>query len=190
MTMKDRADDLARRRTRIREMGGAAAVVRQHAAGKLTVRERIELLFDGGSFTEIGIQATHAGVSPDMAGRETPADGVVTGFGRIEGRLASVIAYDFTVMAGSMGRTAEIKCNRAREIAFTKRMPMVWLIDSAGARIQETIGSRNFAGAGLLPPRSASWAPRAAPTSSSAGRSRPPPVPTRSGPAASRTSAS
>src|SRR5438094_5875941 len=85
-----------------------------------------------------------------MAGRETPADGVVTGFGRIDGRFASVIAYDFTVMAGSMGRTAEVKCNRAREVAYTKRMPMIWLIDSAGARIQEAIGSRNFAGSGLL----------------------------------------
>ena len=76
-----------------------------------------------------------------MKGRETPADGVITGFGQIGGRPASLIAYDFTVMAGSMGRTAEVKCNRAREIALTKRMPMIWLIDSAGARIREAIGS-------------------------------------------------
>lgn len=150
MGMKDLADDLAGRRSRAERMGGAEAVARQHAAGKLTVRERLDLLFDAGSFTEIGILATHAGVSPEMAGRETPADGVVTGFGTIGGRLASVIAYDFTVMAGSMGRTAEVKGNRAREIAYTKRIPMIWLIDSAGARIQEAIGSRNFAGSGLL----------------------------------------
>src|SRR5262245_27344290 len=150
MAMKDRADDLAARRERIARMGGEDAVARQHEAGKLTVRERLDLLFDRDTFTEIGVQATHAGIAPDMTGRETPADGVVTGFGRVDGRLASVIAYDFTVMAGSMGRTAEVKCNRAREIAYTKRMPMIWLIDSAGARIQETIGSRNFAGAGLL----------------------------------------
>src|SRR5262245_62271835 len=133
MGMKERADDLANRRGRARAMGGADAVAKQHASGKLTARERIDLLFDAGSFTEIGVQATHAGVSPEMAGRETPADGVVTGFGCIDGRLASVIAYDFTVMAGSMGRTAEVKCNRAREIAYTKRLPMIWLIDSAGA---------------------------------------------------------
>ena len=62
----------------------------------------------------------------------------------------AVIAYDFTVMAGSMGRTAETKCNRARELAYTRRMPMIWLIDSAGARLQEAIGSRWFAGAGQL----------------------------------------
>ncbi len=150
MSMKDRAADLAARRARATAMGGEEAIARQHAAGKLTVRERIELLFDAGTFHEIGLHATHAGIAPDLAGRETPADGVVTGFGKIDGRLASVIAYDFTVMAGSMGRTAEIKCNRAREIALTKRIPMVWLIDSAGARIQEAIGTRNFAGSGLL----------------------------------------
>ena len=175
MGMKERADDLTDRRRRaramsadskksmegliealrkkrehLREGGGPDRLARQKEQGKLTARERIDLLFDSGSFTEIGVQATHAGVSPEMAGRETPADGVVTGFGRIDGRFASVIAYDFTVMAGSMGRTAEVKCNRAREVAYTKRMPMIWLIDSAGARIQEAIGSRNFAGSGLL----------------------------------------
>jgi acetyl-CoA carboxylase carboxyltransferase component len=74
---------------------------------------------------------------------------VVTGFGKVDGRSAAVIAYDFTVMAGSMGRIAEVKCNRAREIALSKRMPMIWLIDSAGARIQEAIGS-TFAGSGFL----------------------------------------
>ncbi|OGK78833.1 MAG: propionyl-CoA carboxylase [Candidatus Rokubacteria bacterium RBG_16_73_20] len=150
MGMRDLVDELSAKRTRIRKMGGEEAVLRQHAAGKLTVRERLDLLFDPGTFAEIGIHATHAGIAPDLAGRETPADGVVAGFGRIDGRLASVIAYDFTVMAGSMGRTAEIKCNRAREVAYTKRVPMIWLIDSAGARIQEAIGSKSFAGSGLL----------------------------------------
>ena len=116
----------------------------------MSVRERLDLLFDAATFTEIGVHATHAGISPDMAGRTTPADSVVTGFGKVDGRFSAVIAYDFTVMAGSMGKTAEVKCNRAREIAYTKRMPMIWLIDSAGARIQEAIGSRNFAGSGLL----------------------------------------
>ena len=150
MSLEDLAAELAARRARTLEMGGAEAVARQHAAGKLTARERLDRLFDAGTFTEIGAHATHAGIAPDLAGKHTNADGVVTGFGRIDGRLASVIAYDFTVMAGSMGRNAETKCNRAREIAYTKRCPMVWLIDSAGARIQEAIGSRWFAGSGLL----------------------------------------
>jgi len=150
MSMTDHTDDLAARRERAEQMGGKAAVDKQHAAGKLTVRERIDRLFDTGTFTEIGVHATHAGIAPELEGKVTPADGVVTGFGKIDGRLASVIAYDFTVMAGSMGRNAEVKCNRAREIAYTKRIPMIWLIDSAGARIQEAIGSRWFAGSGLL----------------------------------------
>src|SRR5207244_12601360 len=134
MGMKGRVAERRARRERARAMGGAAAIDKQHDEGKLTVRERIARLFDPGSFHEIGLLATHANVSPAMQGRETPADGVVTGFGKINDRPASLIAYDFTVMAGSMGRTAEVKCNRAREIALTKRMPMIWLIDSAGAR--------------------------------------------------------
>ena len=149
MGMKELAEDLKARRQRALAMGGAEAVAKQHTEGKLTVRERVDRLFDPGSFHEIGLLATHANVSPAMRGKETPADGVVTGFGRINGRLVSLIAYDFTVMAGSMGRTAEVKGNRAREIALSKRMPMVWLIDSAGARIQEAIGS-TFAGSGFL----------------------------------------
>jgi acetyl-CoA carboxylase carboxyltransferase component len=149
MGMKDLVEDLKARRQRALAMGGAEAVARQHALGKLTVRERIDRLFDPGSFHEIGLLATHANVSPAMRGRETPGDGAVTGFGKINGRPASLIAYDFTVMAGSMGRTAEVKCNRAREVALSKRMPMIWLIDSAGARIQEAIGS-SFAQSGYL----------------------------------------
>src|SRR6202158_3139912 len=149
MGMKELVEDLRARRARALGMGGAEAIAKQHAEGKLTVRERIDRLFDPGSFHEIGLLATHANISPAMKGKETPADGVVTGFGKINGRPASLIAYDFTVMAGSMGRTAEVKCNRAREIALSKRMPMIWLIDSAGARIQEAIGS-TFAGSGFL----------------------------------------
>ncbi|MEK7443871.1 MAG: acyl-CoA carboxylase subunit beta [candidate division NC10 bacterium] len=149
MGMKELVEDLKARRQRALGMGGPEAVARQHADGKMTVRERVDRLFDPGSFNEIGILATHANIVPAMRGKETPADGVVTGFGKISGRHASVIAYDFTVMAGSMGRTGEVKCNRAREIALTKRMPMIWLIDSAGARIQEAIGS-TFAQSGFL----------------------------------------
>jgi acetyl-CoA carboxylase carboxyltransferase component len=149
MGMKELVEELRARRQRALAMGGPEAIAKQHAEGKLTVRERIERLFDPGSFHEIGLLATHANISPAMRGKDTPADGVVTGFGKIDGRPASLIAYDFTVMAGSMGRTAEVKCNRAREIALSKRMPMIWLIDSAGARIQEAIGS-TFAGSGFL----------------------------------------
>src|SRR6202043_4274418 len=84
-----------------------------------------------------------------MEGKDAPADGVVTGYGKVDGRLVAVAAYDFTVMAGSMGMTGEIKVSRLRELALTKRVPMIWLLDSAGARIQEAVGSL-FAGTGHL----------------------------------------
>jgi methylmalonyl-CoA decarboxylase subunit alpha len=150
MGMRELVEDLQRRRARLAELGGAEAVARQRAAGKLTVRERLGLLFDPGSFVETGAHATHHSDHPSMAGRETPADGVITGFGQVDGRPVCVIAYDFTVMAGSMGRTGETKCARVRETALTKRVPLVWLIDSAGARIQEAAGGGWFAASGYL----------------------------------------
>src|SRR5213595_214175 len=142
-------EDLHERRARAMLGGGEERIARQHAQDKLTARERIDLLIDQGTFTELGI---HAGIHfsvRGLEGKEAPADGVVTGYGKIDGRLAAVAAYDFTVMAGSMGMTGEIKVSRLRELALTKRIPMVWLLDSAGARIQEAVGSL-FAGSGHL----------------------------------------
>src|SRR5271168_981381 len=141
--------DLHERRERIREGGGPERIARQHAAGKLTARERIALLVDEGTFTELGIHARPHFSQRAMEGKEAPADGVITGYGKIDGRPAAVCAYDFTVMAGSMGMTGELKVTRLRELALTKRIPFVWLLDSAGARIQEAVGSL-FAGSGHL----------------------------------------
>ncbi len=143
------ADDLRERRAAARLGGGQERIERQHAADKLTARERIALLIDDGTFTEVGI---HAGVHHSvrgLEGREAPADGVITGYGLVDGRHVAVCAYDFTVMAGSMGTTGEHKVSRLRALALTKRMPFVWLLDSAGARIQEAVGSL-FAGTGDL----------------------------------------
>jgi acetyl-CoA carboxylase carboxyltransferase component len=140
-TMAEAAAELAAKKAKNREMGGAERVQRQHDQGKLTVRERLELLFDEGTFVEFGLLAHHQSQSPAMQGKFTPADGVVTGIGDIEGRKACVIAYDFTVMAGSMGMVTEIKATRMRELALKERIPIIWLVDSAGARIQEAAGS-------------------------------------------------
>jgi methylmalonyl-CoA decarboxylase subunit alpha len=143
------AEELAERRERARLGGGEERIARQHAADKLTARERIALLIDEGTFSELGL---HAGIHHSVRGledKEAPADGVITGYGRVDGRLVAVAAYDFTVMAGSMGLTGELKVTRLRELALTKRMPFVWLLDSAGARIQEAVGSL-FAGSGHL----------------------------------------
>src|ERR671932_239851 len=143
------AQELEERRARARLGGGAEKIAKQHAAGELTARERIDLLVEPGTFTELGL---HAGIHSSVRGledREAPADGVITGYGRVDGRLVAVAAYDFTVMAGSMGTTGEMKVARLRELALTKRMPFVWLLDSAGARLPEAGGSF-FAGSGHL----------------------------------------
>jgi acetyl-CoA carboxylase carboxyltransferase component len=147
--LRSLAEDLEARREQIRRGGGAEKIAAQHAAGKLTARERIDLMFDSGSFVELGIHGRPHFSQRSMDGRDAPADGVVTGHGTVNGRLVACAAYDFTVMAGSMGMTGELKVSRIRELALTKRMPLVWLLDSAGARIQEAIGSL-FANTGQL----------------------------------------
>jgi acetyl-CoA carboxylase carboxyltransferase component len=143
------ADELRERRAAARLGGGQEKIDRQHAAGKLTARERIDLLVDTGTFTELGIHGGIHHAVRGLEGKDAPADGVITGYGRVDGRFAAVAAYDFTVMAGSIGATGELKVARLRELALTKRMPFVWLLDSAGARVQEAVGSL-FAGTGDL----------------------------------------
>jgi len=140
-------EDLASRRTRALEMGGEDRVERQRSLGKLTVRERLDVLLNGGTWIEYGMLADSMDAA--YADRYMAADGVVTGIGEIDGRRVAIAAYDFTVLAGSMGRVGEQKVRRMREFALRQRIPMVWLLDSAGARIQSDSGS-TFAGAGDL----------------------------------------
>ncbi|HWE58202.1 MAG TPA: acyl-CoA carboxylase subunit beta [Solirubrobacteraceae bacterium] len=147
--MRPLVEDLHAQRERIRLGGGAERIAAQHAAEKLTARERLGLLIDEGSWVELGILGQPHFSQVSMAGRDAPADGVVTGYGKVEGRFVAVVAYDFTVMAGSMGMTGELKVTRLRELALTKRIPLIWLLDSAGARVQEAVGSL-FAGTGQL----------------------------------------
>jgi acetyl-CoA carboxylase carboxyltransferase component len=142
-------EDLLERRAQIRLGGGEEKIAAQHAREKLTARERIALLVDEGSFVELGIHAKPHFSQRAMDGVDAPADGVITGYGKVDGRLTAVCAYDFTVMAGSMGMTGELKVTRLRELALTKRIPFVWLLDSAGARVQEAAGAL-FAGSGHL----------------------------------------
>jgi acetyl-CoA carboxylase carboxyltransferase component len=148
-TMREAAAELVERKARHLTMGGADKIAKQRSQGKMTVRERLSTLFDAGTFEEFGLLGHHQSQSPAMQGKFTPADGVVCGIGSIDGRKACVIAYDFTVMAGSMGMIGEFKAARMRELALRERIPIVWLIDSAGARIQEAAGS-TFARTGEL----------------------------------------
>jgi acetyl-CoA carboxylase carboxyltransferase component len=148
-TLEESSQILKDKKEKVRQMGSAEEVARQKKAGKLNVRERIDLLFDKGTFVEIGILAHQQSIHADMKGRYTPADGCVTGYGKIRGRLVACAAYDFTVMAGSIGYVQERKVERLRELAIREKIPMIWLLDSAGARIQELAGSQ-FAESGKL----------------------------------------
>jgi len=141
-------DDLAERRERALAMGGPERVQRQRDLGKSTVRERIDAFVDAGSFTELG-QLADSMDPVLMAKGPMAADGCVTGIGEIDGRRVAIAAYDFTVMAGSMGLVNETKVTRLREIVLRQRIPIVWLLDSAGARVGAGSGS-TFAVAGAL----------------------------------------
>jgi acetyl-CoA carboxylase carboxyltransferase component len=150
-TMEEAAGELQTKKREYQQMGGPDKVQKQHSQGKLTVRERLDLLFDPGTFLELGLLGHHQSQAPQMQGKFTPADGNVTGVGEIDGRKVAVIAYDFTVMAGSMGMIGEFKAARMRELALRERIPIVWLVDSAGARIHEAgTGGSTFARTGDL----------------------------------------
>ena len=153
MNMRERIVELEKRRAAIREMGGPEKVDKQHARGKLTCRERLARFFDGGAFFEVGMHGTQMGMADD---RDKPAaDAVICGWGQVDGRPVAAAAYDFTVKGGSIGMTGETKVTRMRELALRCRMPMVWFIDSAGARIDPKAGGQAdfislFAGSGHL----------------------------------------
>ena len=148
--MQKFVDELRSKRDKALQMGGADKVEKQHSRNKLTARERVDLLFDTGSFQEFGMLASGQSMKGEAYDADkTAADGVITGHGKVDGREVYVAAYDFTVMAGSMGMIGERKVGRLRELALRNRCPIVWLLDSAGARIQDATGSM-FAETGFL----------------------------------------
>lgn len=141
MDLNEMVARLNEKRDQYKSMGKEKYINKQHENGKLTARERIDLLLDENSFTEMGLLAHHQNLHPTMKDKYTPADGVVVGHGKVDNRPVCIIAHDFTVLAGSTGKVAERKMQRAREWALKHRCPMIWLVDSAGVRIQESIGS-------------------------------------------------
>src|SRR6266850_7884829 len=111
-------EDLHERRRLAALGGGEEKIAKQHEREKLTARERLALLIDDGTFVELGVHGRPHFSQRAMEGVDAPADGVITGFGKVDGRMVAVCAYDFTVMAGSMGMTGEIKTTRLRELAL------------------------------------------------------------------------
>src|ERR671911_2785928 len=164
----DHSNDLAALE-RLAELGGGTdRLRRQHEAGKLTVRERIDLLFDPGSFEEVDKLVTHRCRDFGMADQVVPGDGVVAGHGRVDGRPVFAFAQDFTVFGGSLSETNAAKIAKVMDLAMSMGAPIVGLNDSGGARIQEGVLSlggyadiflRNTLASGVIPQISAIMGP-------------------------------
>lgn len=135
--------ELKERLAAIQAGGGQERVAKQHEAGKKTARERIELLLDPGSFVEIGSFVTHRASEFNMSSVTAPADGVVTGYGLIDGRQVYVYAQDFTVVGGTLGEMHAAKICRVMDLALKTGCPMICINDSGGARIQEGVDALN-----------------------------------------------
>jgi len=136
--MLEKVNELRSQEEKIRQGGGLKMIERQHSLNKLTAWERIERLVDPGTFYDIDALAKSPATAFGMDKRETPAEGVICGYGKIAGREVVVYASDFTVMAGSFGEGTLVKVNKALELGGKMGIPVVGLIDSAGARLEES----------------------------------------------------
>lgn len=137
--MHSRLKELHRRRARAQHGGGAERIERQHRSGKLTARERLEILLDDGSFVELDPFVVHR--TTDFPLEKIPGDGVKTGYGRIWGRKVYVFAQDFTVFGGSLSEAHAEKICKVMDLALKAGVPVIGLNDSGGARIQEGVVS-------------------------------------------------
>jgi len=138
---KDNLATLQNARERVRAGGGAERVVKQHQDGKLTARERVALLLDRGTFQESGLFAQHHATLFGMADKPLPADGVITGCGKVGGRTVHIASQDFTVAGGSAGEVHGTKIADALRHSFETGTPFIFFNDSGGARVQEGTGS-------------------------------------------------
>ena len=141
-------------------MGGEKAIAKQHDAGKLTARERLDHLFDQGTFQEVQLFVQHRSTLFGMDKKEIPADGVITGFGRVNGRTVFAASQDFTSAGGTLGEMHAKKIWKVMDMAIAARKPFIAINDSGGARIQEGVPSlegyggiffRNTIASGYIP---------------------------------------
>ncbi|MBW3669074.1 MAG: methylmalonyl-CoA carboxyltransferase, partial [Actinobacteria bacterium] len=156
--MKERLEELAERKEAALHAGSERAVERHHAKGKMTARERIEYLLDEGSFQELDMLARHR--AHDALEDRPYTDGVITGFGTVDGRRVCVFSQDFTVFGGALGEVFAEKIHKVMDLASSLGVPMIGLNDGAGARIQEGVVSldsygkifhRNVLASGVIP---------------------------------------
>ena len=162
--------ELELKTARGRAMGGEKLVQKQHESGKLTARERLDIFFDPGTFQELDLFVRHRCVDFDMPETEIPADGVITGYGQVEGRVVFAFAQDFTSRAGTLGEMHAKKICKAMDLALKSGNPIVGFNDSGGARIQEGVDAlsgygnifyRNSLASGVIPQISAIMGPTA-----------------------------
>ena len=157
---KDSISALDKKRNRILQAGGRDKIEKQHKSGKLTARERINILFDPGTFVEVDnfIESRIDDFGLDK--KRVPGDGVVTGYGEINGRTVFVSSEDFTVIGGSLGEYHSMKIARIQDMAYDMKAPIIMINDSGGARIEEGIDSlsgyaniflRNTKASGVIP---------------------------------------
>jgi acetyl-CoA carboxylase carboxyltransferase component len=169
-TVAEKIKELREREAKVLAMGGAKAVEKQHAGGKLTARERLALFFDPGTFQETDMFVTHRSVNFGMEKVEIAADGVITGYGKVNGRPVFAFSQDFTARAGSLGEMHAKKICKVMDLALKAGVPLVGFNDSGGARIQEGVDSlsgygqifyRNAIASGVIPQISAIMGPTA-----------------------------
>ena len=158
--MTERLEELAKRKEEALHAGSESAVERQHGKGKMTARERIDYLLDEGSFQELDMLARHRAHGMGMDDNRPYTDGVVTGFGTIDGRKVCIFSQDFTVFGGALGEVFAEKIHKIMDLAMSIGVPMIGLNDGAGARIQEGVVSlasyggifnRNVLASGVVP---------------------------------------
>ncbi|WDP92602.1 MAG: methylmalonyl-CoA carboxyltransferase [Desulfobacter sp.] len=168
--ISDKIQDLKQRKEKLKGMGGEKALAKRREKGVLNARERLDLLFDAGTFREVDMFVTHRCTNFGMETKEIPADGVVTGYGRVDGRTVFAYAQDFTARAGSMGEMQAKKICKVMDLAMKAGAPIIGMNDSGGARIQEGIDAlsgygeiffRNSAASGVIPQISAIMGPTA-----------------------------
>jgi acetyl-CoA/propionyl-CoA carboxylase carboxyl transferase subunit len=147
-TVEDRIEELRKRRRAAATPGGRDAAKKQHDKGKLTARERLDVLMDKGSFVETDPFAVHRSHDFGMERKRPPGDGIITGYGTVDGRKVFVASQDFTVFGGSMGEVHAQKVTKVMDLAMSTGAPFVAINDSGGARIQE--GAASLAGYGYI----------------------------------------
>ena len=160
MSTADKINALNEKRAKLELGGGAQSIEKQHQSGKLTARERMNILFDENSFVEIDAYVETRGIDFDMQKKKVPGDGVVTGYGTIDGRLVYASAQDFTVIGGSLGEMHAKKITKVMDMAVKMGAPFICMNDSGGARVQEGVDSlsgygdifyRNTIASGVIP---------------------------------------